>query len=74
LYSIFSEFAKAFDRINHNVLLRNFLAYDFPSHIAWSMSVWQERKQFVDIKNSIILVLWLYEQAVTPQDTRSAWT
>jgi hypothetical protein len=33
---LFVDFAKAFDLVNHNVLLRKFQAYDFPPHItAW---------------------------------------
>jgi hypothetical protein len=30
---LFVDFAKAFDLVNHDVLLRKFLAYDFPPHI-----------------------------------------
>ena len=36
---LFIDFCKAFDLVDHNVLLRKFVAYDFPPHvIAWSMS------------------------------------
>jgi Reverse transcriptase (RNA-dependent DNA polymerase) len=44
------DFAKAFDLVNHNVLLHKFLEYDCPPHIiAWSMSFLHERKQCVNI-------------------------
>jgi hypothetical protein len=50
---LFVDFAKAFDLVNHNVLLRKFQAYDFPPHItAWSMSFLHERKQFVEVRNN----------------------
>ena len=49
---LFVDFAKAFDLVNHNVLLRKFQAYNFPPHItAWSMSFLHERKQFVEVRN-----------------------
>ena len=67
---LFIDFAKAFDVVDHNVLLRKFLAYEFPPHIiAWSMSFLHERLQFVSIenRNSICRVL----RAGTPQGTRS---
>ena len=31
---LFLDFSKAFDFINHNVLLQKFLDYNFPPHIA----------------------------------------
>lgn len=47
---LFIDFAKAFDRIDHNVLLQKFIDYHFPPHVTvWSMSFLDEREQFVRI-------------------------
>lgn len=67
---LFVDFSKAFDVVDHNVLLEKFLAYDFPAHIiAWSMSFLQERTQFVSIRNNNSSCRVL--RAGTPQGTRS---
>jgi hypothetical protein len=67
---LFIDFSKAFDLVDHNVLLRKFVAYDFPPHIiAWSMSFLQERVQFVSVRNSNSSCQIL--KAGTPQGTRS---
>jgi hypothetical protein len=67
---LFIDFSKAFDLVNHNVLLKKLLIYDFPIHIVtWSMSFLQQRTQFVHLmnNNSNSRVL----QAGTPQGTCS---
>jgi hypothetical protein len=49
---LFTYFSKAFDVLDHNVLLQKFLDYDFPPHIiAWSMSFLYEHSQYVRIRN-----------------------
>ena len=45
---LFIDFSKAFDVIDHNVLLKKFADYNFPPHVVlWSLSFLQDRKQFV---------------------------
>jgi hypothetical protein len=67
---LFTDFSKAFDVLDHNVLLQKFLDYDFPPHIiAWSMSFLHERSQYVRIRmrNSCCRAL----HVGTPQGTLS---
>ena len=67
---LFIDFAKAFDVVDHNIMLNEFEAYDFPPHIvAWSLSFLQERTQFVRVKNTNSTCRIL--NAGTPQGTRS---
>jgi gmma-aminobutyric acid receptor subunit gamma/cGMP-dependent protein kinase 2 len=67
---LFIDFSKAFDKIDHNILLQKFMDYNFPPHIsAWSLSFLHDRKQFVktgNIQSSI-----LSSNAGTPQGTIS---
>ena len=67
---LFVDFAKAFDLIDHNVLLQKFIKYDFPPHIsAWSLSFLHDRQQFVKVNGSISSVQG--SNAGTPQGTIS---
>ena len=57
---LFIDFTKAFDLIDHNVLLQKLLDYNFPQHITvWSMSFLENREQFVRVaaQNSSTLKL-----------------
>ena len=48
------EFCKAFDVIDHNVLLNKFINNNIPEHIiVWSLDFLNGRKQFVKIGNSV---------------------
>ena len=65
---LFLDFSKAFDFINHNVLLQKFQDQKFPLRITfWSLVLLQDQEQFVSIgnKNSAILK----SNAGTPQGT-----
>jgi hypothetical protein len=47
---LFVDFSKAFDLVDHNILMRKFLENNFPLHIvAWSLSFLQDRTQYVKI-------------------------
>jgi hypothetical protein len=49
---LFVDFSKAFDRIDHNVLMQKFVAHEFPQHIVlWSLDFLADRKQIVKIGN-----------------------
>jgi hypothetical protein len=49
---LFVDFSKAFDRIDHNVLMRKLAYYNIPQHIvSWSMDFLADRKQIVKIGN-----------------------
>jgi len=52
---LFVDFSKAFDVIDHNVLLNKFISNNIPEHvIVWSLDFLNDRKQFVvTIGNSI---------------------
>ena len=51
---MFVDFSKAFDVIDHNVLLNKFISNNIPEHvIVWSLDFLNDRKQFVKIGNSI---------------------
>jgi len=64
---LFLDFSKAFDFINHNVVLQKFLDYNFPPHInVWSLAFLQDRKQFVSIGNINSTIL---KSNVGPQGT-----
>ena len=65
---LFIDFTKAFDLIDHNVLLQKLLDYNFPQHITvWSMSFLENREQFVRVaaQNSSTLKL----KSCCPQGT-----
>jgi hypothetical protein len=67
---LFVDFAKAFNFVKHNVLLREFIQYDFSPHItAWSMCFLQERTQYVSLNNCNSSCATL--RAGTPQGSRS---
>ena len=67
---LFVAFSKAFDLVDHNVLLQKFTNYNFPSHIiAWSLSFLQGRSQYVRIGNNSSGKL--ESHAGTPQGTLS---
>ncbi len=67
---MFVDFAKAFDLIDHNVLMRKLIEYDFPPHVtAWSLSFLQGREQFVKINNCLSSVAIL--NSGCPQGTLS---
>ena len=51
---LFVDFSKAFDVIDHNVLLNKFISDNIPEHIiVWSLDFLNGRKQFVKIGNSV---------------------
>jgi len=51
---LFVDFSKAFDVIDHNVLLNKFISNNIPEHIiVWSLDFLNGRKQFVKIGNSV---------------------
>ena len=51
---LFVDFAKAFDLIDHNILMRKFIDNDFPLHLScWSLSFVEDRKQFVKVANGV---------------------
>jgi hypothetical protein len=65
---LFVDFSKAFDVIDHNVLYRKFLDYNFPPHLAaWSLSFLENRSQYVRIGNLVSDVKVL--NAGVPQGT-----
>jgi len=65
---LFVDFSKAFDLINHNILLRKFKKYNFPEHVAvWSLDFLQNRQQFVRISQTDSD--WLFTHAGSPQGT-----
>ena len=67
---LFIDFTKAFDLIDHNVLLSKFVDYEFPLWLkTWSLSFLHERSQFVktgDITSSARTI-----NAGAPQGTRA---
>jgi len=67
---LFVDFSKAFDLIDHNILLQKFIKYEFPPHISvWSLSFLHDRQQFVKVNGSASIVLG--SNAGTPQGTIS---
>jgi hypothetical protein len=47
---LFVDFRKAFDLINHNVLMDKFCSYNFPDHVTvWSLDFLYNRSQFVKL-------------------------
>ena len=52
--ALFVDFAKAFDLVDHNVLMQKMIDYDFPPQVtSWSLSFLQDREQFVKINNCL---------------------
>ena len=65
---LFIDFSKAFDLIDHNILLQKFVANGLPDHItAWSLDFVSGRKQFVKIGDNCSTLLCT--NAGTPQGT-----
>ena len=65
---LFVDFRKAFDLIDHNVLLQKFLQYEIPQHvIVWYLDFISNRRQFVKIGDSISNIMTT--NAGTPQGT-----
>jgi len=68
---LFVDFSKAFDVIDHNVLLNKFISDNIPEHIiVWSLDFLNGRKQFVKINNSVSNTTVV--GAGTPQGTVSS--
>lgn len=67
---LFIDFSKAFDLIDHNILLKKFVDSGLPAHIiAWSLDFVSERKQFVKIGDKCSNLVSI--NAGTPQGTLS---
>jgi len=67
---LFVDFSKAFDIIDHNVLLNKFISNNIPEHIIlWSLDFLNNREQFVKIYNSVSNATLV--GAGTPQGTVS---
>ena len=65
---LFVDLSKAFDRVNHNILLDKFLSNDFPIHVTlWSLMFLSNRSQHVTIDRNSSSVL--FSHAGTPQGT-----
>jgi len=65
---LFVDLSKAFDRVNHNILLKKFLSNDFPMHVTlWSLMFLSNRSQHVTIDSNSSSVL--FSHAGTPQGT-----
>ena len=65
---MFVDFSKAFDLIDHNVLLQKFLQYEIPQHVlVWYLDFLTNRRQFVRIGDSISNIVTT--NAGTPQGT-----
>ena len=51
---LFVDFTKAFDAIDHNVLLNKFVNCGMPEHVVvWSLDFLSGRRQFVRIADSV---------------------
>ena len=67
---LFIDFSKAFDLIDHNILMKKFEDYNFPPHVSvWSLSFLHDRKQFVKVAGAVSEVL--QSNGGTPQGTIS---
>jgi len=65
---LFVDFSKAFDLVDHNILLNKFIDSKFPPHItAWSLAFLQDRKQFVRLNSQQSTIQSF--NAGTPQGT-----
>jgi hypothetical protein len=65
---LFVDFSKAFDLIDHNVLMHKFISNGLPSHIiSWSMDFVLHRKQYVQVGGNCSSILTTH--AGTPQGT-----
>ena len=53
ILGIFIDFSKAFDTVNHNILLEKLKAYGIQSaNLKWFRSYLSNRKQFISCDNS----------------------
>ena len=67
---VFLDFKKAFELIDHNILTRYLLQYNFPPHlIMWTLSLLHNRQQFVKIGDTVSSVMHI--DAGAPQGTRA---
>jgi len=67
---LFVDFSKAFDLIDHNILLNKFISNDVPEHVTvWSLDFLNDRKQFAKIGESVSSTTVF--RAGTPQGTVS---
>jgi hypothetical protein len=65
---LFVDFSKAFDKVNHNVLLHKFIANHFPLNVTlWSIMFLSNRTQYVSIGD--LASNTLISHAGTPQGT-----
>ena len=64
------DFRKAFDRIDHNILVRKLLDYDIPNHIlCWIVDFLSDRRQRVKLVEDCFSE-WRYIPAGVPQGTK----
>ena len=67
---LFVDFSKAFELIDHNVLLRKFNDYDFPPQLSlWMLAFLSRRNQFVKVGGCVSAVM--RSHAGAPQGTRA---
>jgi len=68
---LFVHFSKAFDLIDHNILLNKFVSNGVPEHVTvWSLDFLNDRKQLVKIGESVSSTTVI--RAGTPQGTVSS--
>ena len=52
VHTLFADFTKAFDYVDHKILFKKFISHNFPVHISsWILSFLNRRKQYVVINN-----------------------